>query len=159
MRDDDSPLRDIDLSAWEAPEAPAGIADAVVERMREAVAATPMTHLIQTIPSRRRWWLAGGAIAVAAVAAIVIVIVGSTRADPSGHGSVTAERAQHLDIGAVGGDLDPGVDLKWERDHNGVRVEQHKGTALWKVGADDRLVIDTGAAGATVEASGASLRV
>ena len=49
MADDDF---DFDLSAWESPAPPAGIADGVVERLREAVAASPMTHLTQTAPSR-----------------------------------------------------------------------------------------------------------
>jgi tetratricopeptide (TPR) repeat protein len=156
MADDDL---DFDLSAWEAPAPPAGIADGVVERMREAVAASPMTHLIQTVPSRRRWWIAGGAVGLAAAAALAILLLGGKRPDESGHGSIVAKRAQHLELGGVTGDLDPGVELTWDRDGNGLRVVQRRGSVMWKVDGDDHLVIDAGAAVASVEASGASLRV
>src|SRR5262245_65359747 len=155
MGDDDL---DYDLSAWEAPAPPAGIADAVVERMREAVAASPMTHLIQTAPSRRRWWIAGGAVGLAAAAALAILLLGGKRPDESGHGSIVAKRAQHVELGGVVGDLDPGVELTWDRDGNGVRVVQRRGSVMWKVDGDDHRVIDAGAAVASVEAACASPR-
>ena len=40
-----------------------------------------------------------------------------------------------------------------------VEVSQRDGTVAWQVGSDDTLVIDAGATVATVEATGASLRV
>ena len=61
MRDDDA----LDLSAWEAPPSPDGIADAVIARMDGTVVGLAMP---EEPPSRKRW-LVIGASAVAAVSA------------------------------------------------------------------------------------------
>ena len=159
MRDDNNPLRDIDLSAWEAPAPRTDLADAVVARMREVAAVSPVTTTIVVPPSRRRWLVAGTLAAVcASIAVVIIVLAGSNREDA--HGSVTvADRAQHLDLDTISAELDPGADVRWQRDHQTVHVEQPRGTATWKVDSDTQLLIDPGAMGASIEATGASLRV
>jgi tetratricopeptide (TPR) repeat protein len=159
MRDDNKPL-DIDLSAWEVPPPRADLADSVVARMREVAAVSPVTTTIVVPPSRRRWLVAGGLAAVCAsiVVIAIIVVAGSNREDT--HGAVAAaDRAQHLDLGTTSAELDPGADVRWQRDHTTIHVEQARGTATWKVDSDEQLLIDPGAMGASIEASGASLRV
>jgi tetratricopeptide (TPR) repeat protein len=158
MRDDENPLRDIDLSAWEVPAPRGDLADTVVARMREVAAVSPVTTAIVAPPSHRRWLVAGGLAAVCAAAIVIIVLAGSNREDA--HGSVgVADRAQHLDLGTTSAELDPGADVRWQRDHQTIHVEQPRGVATWKVGPDEQLLIDPGAMGASIEATGASLRV
>ena len=147
-------LREYDLSAWDAPPPPRGLADAVIARM---TAAAPVTA-VESEPSRR-WWIAGTALAGVAVAAIALVIVlgGSHRA-ASGHGDVVATRAQRLDLDTASAELDTGADVSWRRQRDALVVEQRRGSATWRV-ANDTLRIDAGATVASVEATGASLRV
>jgi tetratricopeptide (TPR) repeat protein len=125
--------------------------------MHRAAAASPVTTAIAAPPSSRRWWLIGGLAVAATAAVIAIVIGGHTREDASG--SVLADRARHLDLDDVTAELDPGADIRWQRDRDGVHVEQRRGAATWRVAADEHLVIAAGATVASVEASGASLRV
>jgi hypothetical protein len=153
MTDDDDDLHDFDLSAWEPPELPAGLADAVVARLH---AASPVTLDAEPRASRR-WWIAGvagGAVAAGAIAALIFV-GGSKRAAP-GHGEVAAARAQHLDLDTASADLDSGADVTWRRNGGELVVEQRRGAATWRVG-DEGLRID--AKVASIEAAGASLRV
>jgi len=153
MTEDDDDLHELDLSAWEPPAPPAGLADAVVARMH---AASPVTLEAEPRASRR-WWIAGiagGALAAGAVAALIFV-GGSKRAAP-GHGSISAGRAQHLDLDTASAELDAGAEVTWRRDGGQLAIEQQRGAATWRVG-DDGLRID--AKVASIEAAGASLRV
>ena len=160
---DDNPLAGIDLGAWQPPPVRGGMADAVLQRMREPAAVT--AHELGDRP-RRRWvgWAVGGALVAAAGLAAGLVAIGpaprSGAPGPAGdHGDVVAERASHLEIGATSAELDAGAALNWRREGARVRVAQLQGAATWRVGGADTLVIDAGAMGASVEASGASLRV
>jgi len=155
----------IDLEAWQPPPVRAGMADEVLRRMREPLAVTP--HEIGE-RSRRRWspWVAGGAaVAAAAVAAGLLAGTWGTRGAPAvpetheDHGDLVAERASHLEIGATSAEVDSGAALSWRRERARVSIAQQRGAATWRVGAADTVVIDAGATGASVEASGASLRV
>jgi hypothetical protein len=165
MRDDDDMLAGIDLGAWEAPPAPAGLADDVVAATRAAAApraaaiAVPALDASEAGPRRRRWWLAGG-VAASAVAASLLLTRGLTRtASPADHGALTATAAQHLELDGLTLDLDAGAELRWRRDEAGLHVLQPRGASTYQVAAGSHLWIDAGATVATVEASGASLRV
>ncbi|MGE5186446.1 MAG: hypothetical protein ACM31C_30530 [Acidobacteriota bacterium] len=154
MSDDE--LHEYDLSAWEAPPPPPGLADGVLARLRAAVPVAA----VETEPrASRRWWIAGVAVGGLAVAAAVLVIViGGSRRAAAGHGEVVAARAQRLELDTASADLDAGAELAWRRERGALTVEQHRGTAAWRV-ANDTLRIDAGAGVASVEATGASLRV
>jgi hypothetical protein len=158
MTDDDDILHDYDLSAWEAPPPPATLADAVIARVADA----PGAPAIETVERSRRWWLAGvaGASVVATAAIVMVVVVarhGAHHAAPS-HGELAATNARHLDLDTASAELDPGATVTWNRDGHGITIVQ-RGTATWRVDADEQLRIETGATLAPVEASGASLRV
>ncbi|HEY4183088.1 MAG TPA: hypothetical protein VGM90_39970 [Kofleriaceae bacterium] len=153
---DDKLLAAYDLTAWDAPPAPAGMVDRIVERARMPAA-----------PSMKAAWkwkravvIVGSAtVALAAVAALVVF--GTERAPQNGGGLVRATNAQRLDIGPSFATLDAGTELHWQRRGTHVDVVQLKGGAVWNVSAKDTLVIETGSPGATVasvEATGASLR-
>jgi hypothetical protein len=174
----DNPLAGIDLDAWQPPPVRGGLADAVVQRMREPAAVTP--HEIGAGARRRgAGWMIGGALLAAAGVVTGLVVAGprGTRrtaptvagptvptvtgpsASGADRGDVVAERASHLELGASSADLDAGTALTWRREGARVSVVQRRGTATWRVGRTDNLVIDAGAMGASVEATGASLRV
>jgi TonB family protein len=160
MTDEADPLAGIELDAWQPPPVPDGLADAVVRRMREplAVAAHDLGER-----HRRRWplWLGAVAVAVSAAASVAILAPWSTPlpASPGGQGEVIAERASHIDLGSTSAELDAGSLVRWQRDRHRVAVAQPRGAATWRIAGDDTAVIDAGAMGASVEASGASLRV
>jgi TonB family protein len=164
MTDDDDLLRGIDLDAWAPPPPPpAGpLADEVIARLREPSPASAH-ELTERAPVRRRRWLAVAAIAAgAAVTAGGVLAIGhwgTTRAPTNGQGEVSAVRARHLDLGPSSAELDPGTDVRWRRDGRRLEVAQPRGRATWRVAGDDMLAIDAGAAVASVEAAGASLRV
>ena len=154
MSDD---LNDIDLSAWDVPEPPDDLADAVVARL----GGTDITPAIpEAAPRKRHRALIIGGVAAAVVAVTVGLwtLVGSTdRAAPT-NGVVVAQFAQQLSLNGVTADLDVGANVKWTRDARTVHVQQRSGSAAWRIAADQRLVINAGAS--TVEASGkSSLRV
>ncbi|NVB85175.1 MAG: hypothetical protein HOV81_42810 [Kofleriaceae bacterium] len=158
MRDDDDVLKDYDLEAWEAPEPPEDLADGVIARLggTEVGAAVP----VEPATPRRRALLIGG-VAAAVVAATLgtYALIGSTRHEPATNGVVLADRAQSLSLAGVKADLDLGADVRWRRDGKTIRVDQRAGTAAWRVDDKTSLVIDAGATVASVEATGASLRV
>ncbi|MBA3452162.1 MAG: PEGA domain-containing protein [Deltaproteobacteria bacterium] len=161
MTKDDDSLAAYDLSAWDVPPPAPGLADAVIARAREPAPVAALDSDERTAPSTRsmrRWWFAAAGAAVA-VAAIVVGVWGIQRAPGDGHGEVNAATARALDIGLTTAALDPGALVRWRREQRRISVEQPRGTALWNVAAEDTLVIDAGAMVATVEASGASLRV
>jgi len=159
MIDEDDLLAPYDLSAWEPPPPPAGLADAVLARAKEPPAASA----VELAREPRRWgWIAGGVVAVAAVViAILVRLPGAAAPGPTApaHGEVIADGARTLSIGATSAALDPGTEVRWRREGRRILVDQPRGRATWNVDADDTLVIDAGAMGASVEATGASLRV
>ncbi len=147
-----------DLSAFEAPEPPEGIADAVVARL----GGTSVTLAVpgETRDSKRRGVVVA-AVAVACLAAAAgtyALVQGSRRAGPS-RGDVVAARARTLSLDGVDADLDPGAQVRWQRRGSLLDVEQREGSAAWRVDGDTTLRIDAGAMVASVEATGASLRV
>ncbi len=155
---DDDVLKDYDLDAWEAPEAPDDLADGVIGRLggTEVSAAVP----VEPASPRRRAWIIGG-VAAAVVAATLgtYAVISATRREGPTSGSVLAARAQPLVIDGVKAELDRDADVRWTKDGAHVRVEQRAGTAAWRVDDKTTLVVDAGATVASVEASGASLRV
>jgi tetratricopeptide (TPR) repeat protein len=159
MNDDDDLLHDFDLSVWDAPAAPANLADGVIARVTAAdVAIAAMKR-----GAKRRWWVIGGvAASVAAVALGVWIGVRAKHDEPVagiGSGAVVAERAQRIELGASSANVDAGAHVRWTRDGSTLHVTQDAGAATWNVGPKDKLVIDAGATVAAVEAAGGSLRV
>jgi len=154
---DDEQL-DYDLSAFEAPEPPEGIADAVLARM-EGTGVTPAVPAEPVQGKRRGLLIAGIAAAcLAASAGTYVLIQGSRRAGPAS-GDVVAVRARTLSLDGVNAELDPGAQVKWQRRGTLLDVEQRAGAAAWRVDGDTTIRIDAGAMVASVEATGASLRV
>lgn len=80
-------LSGIDLTAWQVPEPPAGLADRVVARMREPISAAAAEPA--TAPVAARWWLGGGTLAAAAIVALVVLC----RAEPETRTGEPSERA------------------------------------------------------------------
>lgn len=161
QQDDDDQLAAFDLSAWDVPPPESGLVDAVLERARlpAPVAALDSGERIATpVHSSRRWWIAA-TVAAVAIVAILVGVWGVQRTPKNGQGEVIATSARTLDIGPTTAALDAGTQVRWRRDKRAISVAQPRGAALWTVAANDTLVIDAGAMGATVEASGASLRV
>jgi hypothetical protein len=156
IENDDNPLAGIDLAAWQPPAA-AGehTADAVVARMREPVPALPMDRDER---GGRRWWLVAAVLAAVAAAA-VIGMRGLQRAPRDGRGSLAATQPSHLDLGASSAELETGADVSWQREGHRLDVAQRRGVATWRIAGDDELMIHAGATVASVEATGASLRV
>lgn len=158
MNDEDELARplDVDLSAWQPPPPPGGIADAAIARMR---APANVAAVETDQPRARRWlWIGAGAVVLAA-ATVLLAVFGVTRGPGSGRGEVTAEKAALLDLGASSAAIDPGAHVIWERRNYRITAEQRRGVATWSVDDDDILLIDAGATVASVEATGASLRV
>ncbi len=153
----DEPENDrLDLSAWEAPPPPAELADQVIARVAGAVVASAPES---RAPRRRGWVIASIAVAaIAAAAGVLLIARGTHRAAPAS-GSVIADQARSLSLDSVRADLDPGAHVAWHRESGSLQVSQRAGTVAWRVTGDDRLVIDAGATVASVEATGASLRV
>jgi hypothetical protein len=162
---DDNALKDVDLSAWDvpAPEKSAeDLADDViaVARGTDIGAAIPVEGPVST--RKRALLIAGVAAAVIAVTVGAWVIVRGAKHAAPRDGLVIAEKAQALELDAAHADLDPGADVRWTRKGSVLRVEQRAGSAAWHVGSDSKLVIEAGTPGAalaSVDASGASLRV
>jgi ferric-dicitrate binding protein FerR (iron transport regulator) len=147
-----------DLSAFEAPEPPDGIADAVIARL-DGTAVTPAVPAEPREGKRRGFVVAGVAVAcLAAAAGTYALIQGTRRAGPI-RGDVVAARARTLSLDGVSAELDPGAHVTWQRRGTLLDVEQREGAAAWRVDDDTTLRIDAGAMVASVEATGASLRV
>lgn len=146
---------DLDFEAWEAPPPPDGLADAVVARMGGTAVGLAMPDA--DVPRRRRWVIAASAAAVLVAAGGVWAIVRHREPAPAQNGAVLADRAQHIELGGVSADLDRGAEIHWRRTGDGLDIDQRAGTAVWRVGGDERIVI--GATVASIEAAGASLRV
>ncbi len=154
MNDDDDDDVGFDLTAWDAPPPPHGIADAVVARV-----AAPVAGAVEPAPPRRsRWWIVGGLAAVIA-GAISIALLSRSSEETGGSGAVATAKPSHLQLGGTAVDLEANTDVWWVREGAQTIVQQPRGRATWKVAANEELVINTGAMGASVQASGASLRV
>jgi quercetin dioxygenase-like cupin family protein len=84
-----------------------------------------------------------------------------TRSAPGDRGELVAARPGHVELGDSSADLDAGAELRWQRDRHRITVHQTRGTVRWTIGPEDTLMIEPGQPGsaATIEASGASLRV
>lgn len=149
-------LDDFDLSAWDAPPPPLGLADAVIDRMGAGrnVAAPVEEH----VAPRSSWIIGGVAVAVLAFALGVWSLIRSTDRVAPIAGRIVADRARALSLDTVRADLDVGADVRWRRQRGVLSVEQRAGRIAWRVDAGEKLVIDAGAA-ASVEATGANLRV
>ncbi len=154
MNNDDNVLAAFELSAWDAPPPPAGLADTVIDRMRST--AVPVE---QHAAPRRVWIVGGAAVAVIALAFGVWSVVRSTHQAVPASGHVVAERARSLSLDTVHADLDGGADVRWQRNAGVLHVEQRSGRVAWRVDSNDKIVIDAGASMASVEATGANLRV
>ncbi len=160
MTQDDDLLAAYDLSAWDVPPPAAGLVDAVIDRAREPASVPALDTVERMGPRRtRRWWIAAAAAAAVAIVAIVVGVWGVQRPPKDEQGEVSAQAARALAIGSTTAALDPGTTVRWRRDKRRISVAQPRGTAMWTVAAEDTLVIDAGAMVASVEASGASLRV
>ncbi len=157
--DDDNMLADYDLSAWEVPPPSPGLADAVIARAKQPAGVAPVEELAGKPARRRRGLVIGGALVAVLAAALAFVLWGTERAPQDGGGDVIAEKAQRVELGGSRVQLDPGAELHWRRDKHRLSVAQPRGAATWQVHGDDTLVIDAGAMVASVEATGASLRV
>jgi hypothetical protein len=149
---EDLTLAGIDLTAWQSPPAP-DLADAVIALLR---APQPAAAIEPVDPPRRR---AIGAAALAAAAILGAAAWGLGRGPRDGGGVVVAGAPRHLDLDGVTADLDAGAHVHWTRAGRTVTAHQAQGTARWAVADDDHLTLEGGGPGATVEASGASLRV
>ena len=156
MNDDDDGVG-FDLSAWEAPPPPGGIADAVIAQMR----APDAKPAVEPAPTRKRrgWMIAAPLAAASVIGAVAISLATGGNEDVSGSGAVATAKPSHLELGGTAVDLDANTDVWWVRDGKRMTAMQPRGTATWKVAAGDELVIDAGATVASVKASGASLRV
>jgi hypothetical protein len=157
MTDDE--LKDYDLSAWEAPPPPDDLADSVIERMggTDIAAAIPVEP--RETRSRRMLLIGGVAAAVLAGAVGTYALVRSTRQATPSSGEVIAERPRTLSLDTARAELDAGAIVRWSRRGGALHVDQRGGTAVWRVDEGETLVIDAGATVASVEATGASLRV
>jgi hypothetical protein len=158
MSNDDDMLADYDLSAWEAPPPPADLADAVINRLggTDVGISVPVDEHREP---RRVWIIAGVAVAAIVLALGVWSLIRATQPAAPATGGVVAERARTLSLDTVHADLDAGADVRWKREGAVLRVEQRAGRVSWRVAKDEHLVIDAGAASASVEATGANLRV
>lgn len=155
MKDDDDV--GFDLTAWEAPPPPSGIADAVIERMR-----TPDARpAVEPAPMRKlKWWMIAAPLVAASVIGVVAISLASGGTEEiSGSGAVATAKPSHLELGGTAVDLEANTDVWWVRDGKRMVAMQPRGVATWKVAPGDELVIDAGATVASVSASGASLRV
>ena len=159
MMNDDDKLDEFDLSAWEAPPPPADLADAVIERMGGTLTDVAVAVPVEERGPRRGWIIAGAAVGAIALALGVWSLVRSSRPAAPTNGAVVAERAQTLSLDTVTAELDPGAEVRWTRKGDTLYVEQRGGRVAWRVDDGEKLVIDAGAASASVEATGANLRV
>jgi hypothetical protein len=162
---DGDPLAGIDLGAWQAPPPPTGLA----ERVIAATQAAPATAAVAPppspppSPSRPRWLVGGAVTALTAAAAATAILVGRPAAPPrqaaDERGALTAAAPRRVELGGIAIDLEAAAEVRWRRDRAGLHVTQPAGTATYVVAPDDHLWIDAGATVASVEATGASLRV
>jgi hypothetical protein len=158
MSDDDDMLAEYDLSAWDAPPPPAGLADSVIDRMggTDVGISVPVDEHREP---RRAWIIGSVAAAVIVLGIGVWSLLRATHHAAPATGGVVAEHARTLSLDTVQADLDAGADVRWKREGDVLRVEQRAGRVAWRVDKDEKLVIDAGAASASVEATGANLGV
>jgi hypothetical protein len=152
-------LEPFDLSAWEVPPPPADLADAVIERLGGTDVGIAAIAVDEQRAPRRGWIIAAAAVAALVLALGVWSLIGAMHQAAPTSGAVVADKARSLSLDTVHADLDAGADVRWRRDGNVLRVEQRAGNVMWRVDTDEKLVIDAGATSASVEATGANLRV
>jgi hypothetical protein len=156
MTEDDDGVG-FDLTAWEAPPPPAGIADAVIARVTAPLATTALEA---DAPRSKKWWIAGGlAATLVAAVGIALAVRSTTEESTTGSGAVAVARPSHLELGGTAIDLEANTDVWWVREGKRVVAMQPRGSATYRVAGNEQLVIDAGATVASVSASGASLRV
>ncbi len=163
MSDDE--LREFDLSAWEAPPPPVDLADSVIARARGGAPALEVAEPARMASRGRQRLIGGLAVVALAVAAMLLIWLGPSREPPqiaktvAADGSSSGNDARKLVLPGAVATLDPGAAITWHRSGDDLVVSQRAGNATWQVDGSHRLRLDTGAAGASVEATGASLRV
>ena len=152
---------ELDLSAWEAPAAPPGIADAVIERMGSTDVSVTIPVDPREVPRRRVWVIGGIAVGIVALTIGAWALVRSAQPAAPRSGAIVADRPQTLSLDDITATLDPGADVRWKRNPDGLHVEQRAGVAMWRIGRNEKLMIDAGREGllAAIEATGANLRV
>ena len=150
---------DLDLTAWEAPPPPE-LADAVIARLRDTTVVGAVGAVEPTARAGRRWWWLGG-LTAALAAAIALIVVLAGGADRAGlpFGAAGGLHATHVELAGATAELDAGAAIAWHREPDGLHVTQIAGSATWRVEPGAHVWIDTGVAGTSVQASGASLRV
>jgi hypothetical protein len=149
---------DHDLSAWEVPQPPSGLADAVLARM-DGTDVVPAVPGEPRTPARRTMLIAGVAAACLAAVAGIYALVRSSQPVGSASGGVIATSPRALDLGGVTAELEQGADVRWQRHGSVLNVDQRAGSVAWRVDRDVQLLIDAGVTVASVDATGASLRV
>ncbi|HEY5925250.1 MAG TPA: hypothetical protein VIV11_26385 [Kofleriaceae bacterium] len=159
MSNDDDMLAEYDLSAWDVPPPPADLADAVIDRMGGTDVGIVAVPVESAREPRRAWIIAGVAVAVVVLALGVWSLVRSSRPAAPASGGVVAEKARTLSLDTVHADLDAGADVRWKRTGDVLYIEQRAGRVAWRVDSGEKIVIDAGATSASVEATGANLRV
>lgn len=142
MLDDDarSPLVGIDLSAWQVPPPPAELADAVLARLREPVPVAAAEAPPMATSKRWRWLVLG-----AAAAGVALAVWGYTaRPGDRAAGELVTGAAQHLELGAVRVDSDPGAELRWRRAGQVWSARQTRGAVTWSVPRGETLQLELG---------------
>ena len=160
MSHDEDDVLGIDLDAWQAPPAPAGIADGVIAQMRREITQVSVQALPveQTAPRpSRRWWLVGGVAAAIATASMVTFALTRSGRPANARGISAGDRATHIALGDSFADVDPNTIVSWRREGEKITAQQAGGIAAWRVDEDDNLTIETGLG--SIEATNASLRV
>ncbi len=164
---EDNERDDFDLSAWEAPPPPVDLADGVVARAREGAPALEVAEPRRMVSRARQRLIGGAAVVVLAVAAVLMIWLApgashetaGPATSSADDGSSAGSDARKLVLPGAIATLDPGAQITWHRHGDDLVVSQRAGNATWQVDGGHRLVLDTGAVGASVEATGASLRV
>ncbi|MFT3696124.1 MAG: hypothetical protein QM831_23500 [Kofleriaceae bacterium] len=151
---------DLDLSAWDAPPAPANLADRVIDRMQAGAA---IMAKVERTRSQRIRLISGVAFGVAAGALGLWLIRPSTRShkDPvamNSHpmgGGISVDKPSSIIVGDSRADLAAGARVVWV----GNVISQNSGVATWHVGKSETLAIDAGDGVARIEATNANFRI
>jgi hypothetical protein len=140
------------LDAWAAPSLPADFADRVIARVAQV---DQVIGVELGRRSKRRWMFGTGLAAVLAIAAAIAVWLMPSGSSDSEGGNVVATQSVHLPFG----DLDRGAAVVWHRSGDEIHVVQTAGAATWHVGANQHLILEAGAAVASISATNSTLRV
>lgn len=154
MSDDD----DLDLGAWDAPPAPANLADRVIDRMHAGAAAVAQHHRVR---SQRVRLISGIAFGVAAGAIGWWAIRPDHQPAPVAMepvpmgGGIAVDKPSSITVGNSRAELAPGARVEWHDNS----VKQSAGVATWHIGATEHVAIDAGAGVARIDATNASFRI